>query len=95
MALKIFYFQRIKTTASKFLLIFIKTTAMSVSRKLIFLIIIIACLKRASANFKIVGGVLSTIVQTPFQGVYYSNDDFTCSASLISNQFALTAGELI
>ncbi|XP_070507106.1 trypsin 3A1-like [Chironomus tepperi] len=42
-------------------------------------------------KFQIVGGYAANIQQFPFQIVYYSENDFVCSGSLISPLFILTA----
>ncbi|CAG9798744.1 unnamed protein product [Chironomus riparius] len=46
---------------------------------------------KQAINFKIVGGSAANILNFPFQVVYYSNNDFVCSGSLISPLFILTA----
>ena len=60
--------------------------------KLIFLIFtsiyFVECRK-----FQIVGGHAASILQFPFQVVYYSKNDFVCSGSLIARSFILTAGK--
>ena len=45
-------------------------------------------------KFQIVGGYAASILEVPFQVVYYSHSDFVCSVSLISPLFILTAGKL-